>query len=35
MGSSTVDYDLTTDADGNAFLAFSDIRAGGDLDVYA
>ena len=35
MGSSTVDYDLTVDAQDNAFLVFSDIRSGPDLDVYA
>lgn len=30
-----VDWDLIADSDGGAVLAFADIRAGGDLDVYA
>jgi len=35
QNTSTVDWDLRTDADGNCILAFTDTRAGGDLDVYA
>jgi hypothetical protein len=35
QGTSVVDWDLRTDADGNCVLAFVDIRAGGDNDVYA
>lgn len=31
----TVDWDLRADADGNCMLAFTDIHAGGDNDVYA
>jgi len=30
-----VDWDMIADSGGNAVLVFSDIRAGGDLDVYA
>lgn len=33
--SSLVDWDLTVDAGGNAFLAFTDSRAGSDRDIYA
>lgn len=33
--SSLVDWDLTIDADGNAFLAFTDSRAGSDRDIHA
>ncbi|MCL4222117.1 MAG: hypothetical protein KJZ65_12200 [Phycisphaerales bacterium] len=35
QNTSTVDWDLRVDANGNCMLAFTDIRAGGDLDVYA
>ncbi|KAA0215029.1 MAG: hypothetical protein DYG94_03740 [Leptolyngbya sp. PLA3] len=35
QNTSTVDWDLRVDASGNCLLAFTDIRAGGDLDVYA
>ncbi len=33
--SSLVDWDLTVDAHGNAFMAFTDSRAGDDRDIYA
>jgi len=33
--SSLVDWDLTVDADGNAFMAFTDSRAGNNRDVFA
>src|SRR5690606_552747 len=33
--SSLVDWDLTVDAEGNAFMAFTDSRAGSDRDIYA
>lgn len=35
QNTSTVDWDLRVDDAGNCVLAFTDIRAGGDLDVYA
>ncbi|MCC5823676.1 MAG: hypothetical protein LAT64_10915 [Phycisphaerales bacterium] len=35
QNTSTVDWDLRVDDDGNCMLAFTDIRAGSDLDVYA
>ncbi|HVZ93791.1 MAG TPA: hypothetical protein VG797_04710 [Phycisphaerales bacterium] len=35
QSSSLVDWDLITDSAGNAVVAFTDTRAGGDLDVYA
>lgn len=35
QNSSLVDHDLITDRDGNAVLAFTDVRNGPDLDVYA
>src|SRR5436190_17934748 len=35
QSSSLVDWDLITDSGGNAVLAFTDVRVGGDLDVYA
>lgn len=35
QGTSVVDWDLRADSDGNCVLAFVDIRAGGDNDVYA
>jgi hypothetical protein len=35
QGTSVVDWDLRTDDAGNCVLAFVDIRAGGDNDVYA
>ncbi|MCC6407450.1 MAG: hypothetical protein IT453_09800 [Planctomycetes bacterium] len=35
QSTSLVDWDLVTDAQGNALLAFTDTRAGSDLDVYA
>lgn len=35
QNTSTVDWDLRADADGNCVLAFTDIRDGGDNDVYA
>ena len=35
QNTSTVDWDLRVDDGGNCMLAFTDIRAGGDLDVYA
>jgi len=30
-----VDWDLRADSDGNCMLTFTDVRAGGDFDVYA
>jgi len=33
--SSLVDWDMTVDAAGNAFMAFTDSRAGDDRDIYA
>lgn len=33
--SSLVDWDLTVDAAGNAFMAFTDSRGGADRDIYA
>ena len=35
QSSSLVDWDLIADSTGSAVLCFTDIRAGGDLDVYA
>lgn len=35
QSTSLVDWDLISDAQGSAVLAFTDTRAGGDLDVYA
>ena len=35
QATSLVDWDLICDSSGNAVLTFTDIRAGGDLDVYA
>lgn len=35
QNTSLVDWDLTSDGAGGCVLAFTDIRAGGDLDVYA
>ncbi len=35
QSTSLVDWDLVADSAGNAVLCFTDIRAGGDLDVYA
>src|SRR5882672_6567141 len=35
QNSSLVGWDLISDSSGNCVLAFTDIRAGGDLDVYA
>ena len=35
QGTSVVDWDLRADDQGNCMLAFVDIRAGGDNDVYA
>jgi hypothetical protein len=35
QNSSLIGWDLQADAEGNALLAFTDVRAGGDLDVYA
>ncbi|MBI5435012.1 MAG: hypothetical protein HZA52_19415 [Planctomycetes bacterium] len=35
QSTSLVDWDLVTDAQGDALLAFTDTRAGSDLDVYA
>ncbi len=35
QSSSLVDWDLISDAQGNAVLVFTDTRAGADLDVYA
>lgn len=35
QSSSLVDWDLVVDSQGNALLAFTDTRAGADLDVYA
>ena len=35
QNTSTVDWDLRADAEGNCILAFTDTRNGGDLDVYA
>jgi hypothetical protein len=35
QNTSLVDWDLIADSQGNCVLAFTDIRAGGDLDVYA
>lgn len=35
QNSSLVDWDLIADSAGNAVLCFTDVRAGGDLDVYA
>src|SRR5262249_36351734 len=35
QSSSLVDWDLISDSAGNAVLCFTDVRAGGDLDVYA
>lgn len=35
QNTSLVDWDLITDSSDNAVLTFTDIRAGGDLDVYA
>jgi hypothetical protein len=35
QSTSLVDWDLITDSAGAAVLCFTDIRAGGDLDVYA
>lgn len=35
QNTSLIDWDLITDSFDNAVLTFTDIRAGGDLDVYA
>jgi hypothetical protein len=35
QNSSLIGWDMQSDAAGNALLAFTDVRAGGDLDVYA
>ncbi len=35
QNSSLIGWDLQSDGDGNALAVFTDIRAGGDLDVYA
>lgn len=35
QSTSLVDWDLVVDSQGNALLAFTDTRAGADLDVYA
>ena len=35
QGTSLVDWDLVHDGAGGCVLAFTDIRAGGDLDTYA
>jgi hypothetical protein len=35
QSSSLVDWDLISDSAGNAVVVFTDIRAGGDLDVFA
>ena len=35
QNTSVTDWDLRADASGNCMLAFNDIRAGGDLDIYA
>lgn len=35
QSTSLVDWDLTVDGGGNCFLAFTDTRDGGDLDVFA
>jgi len=35
QSSSLVDWDLIADSSGGCVLAFTDVRAGGDLDVYA
>lgn len=35
QSTSLVDWDLVADSQGNALLAFTDTRAGSDLDVYA
>lgn len=35
QSSSLVDWDLQSDGSGGCVLAFTDVRAGGDLDVYA
>lgn len=35
QNTSLIDWDLTSDGAGGCLLAFTDVRAGGDLDVYA